>query len=259
MKKIKFLILLILSVSLLIIVSCDKEAEPCADVECQNDGSCVDGICDCPVGYMGTNCENFDFSQVQALLDSGYTPIDIVNGGVPLDSLYGKMYLGGLIFYLNTDNGTGLIAATEDQSPETGSLWGCQYVDIMDLNNVEECAGMGDCEQPLPLDTYEGAMIGDGQANTDAILAEECTSEFEAANLCRNIGDEWFLPSRAELNLMYINLHSKGQGDFVAEYYWSSTEYHAAFLAWIHNFDTGKQGVTERAYFASHVRAARTF
>ena len=31
--------------------------DPCADVVCQNGGSCVDGTCICPEGYTGPNCE----------------------------------------------------------------------------------------------------------------------------------------------------------------------------------------------------------
>lgn len=35
--------------------SCTKDA--CADLKCQNNGTCTDGFCSCPTGYEGTECE----------------------------------------------------------------------------------------------------------------------------------------------------------------------------------------------------------
>ena len=31
--------------------------DPCADVVCQNGGTCASGVCECPVGYNGDLCE----------------------------------------------------------------------------------------------------------------------------------------------------------------------------------------------------------
>jgi len=31
--------------------------EPCQDISCQNNGTCLDGICNCPDGFEGDNCE----------------------------------------------------------------------------------------------------------------------------------------------------------------------------------------------------------
>ncbi len=224
--------------------SCKDE---CDKVVCQNGGTCNDGTCECPDGYTGTNCESFDASQIQALL-ANHTPLELVNGGVPLDSLYGKMYKGGIIFYLNTDDGTGMVAATEDQSE--AAQWGCIGTDIVGLANI---TGF-----PVPDPEIEGgARIGDGSANTDAILAE-CTDDEIAAKLCRDLGPDWFLPSRGELNLMYTNLHEKGHGGFAADWYWSSTEGDGGD-AWFQFFSDGFQDLIGKGNDVVHVRAALTF
>ena len=284
MKKIKLLTLLSsLFTRVVLTESCDKAEElldPCASVTCQNDGvcvdgtcdcpdgfsgtsceiqdlcfgitcenngSCIEGICDCPDGYIGSSCENFDSTQVQALL-ANHTPIDLVSGGVPIDSLYGKMYNGGLIFYLNTTDGTGMVAATEDQS--TGAGWGCSGTDISGLAN----ATMFPVPNP---ETEAGALIGDGAANTTAILDGCNPNDGIAARLCRDIGAEWFLPCRGELNLMYTNLHQNGTGGFAVDFYWSSTELDVS-SAWVQHFNAGDQFNVNKD-FNVLVRAARAF
>lgn len=192
---------------------------------------------------------------VQELLDGGVSPLQIHNqlidlglsSEAALDSLYGKMYEGGLIMYVDVNNEVegieGLVAATEDQI-NGGAEWGCFGTDIIGLANTT-------------MTTEEGARIGDGAANTDAILAE-CTDDGTAAKLCNDLGEDWFLPSRGELNLMYTNLHAKGHGEFAAvASYWSSTE-SSGNEVWFHGFFDGSQGVVNKgAYY--HVRAARAF
>jgi hypothetical protein len=39
---------------LIIVTSC---SEPCDEISCLNDGICVEGICECPDGFTGENCE----------------------------------------------------------------------------------------------------------------------------------------------------------------------------------------------------------
>lgn len=51
MKKIIFGLLAMTAVAF---TSCKDE---CKDVVCSNGGTCTEGICDCPSGYEGTNCE----------------------------------------------------------------------------------------------------------------------------------------------------------------------------------------------------------
>jgi len=251
MKLTKLLSILILGLGLCL-ASC---TEPCDDVACENGGTCIDGTCDCPDGTLGTNCQSFDATKVQLLLDSGVRPIDLYDGGIPLSSLYGKTYEGGLIFYLNTNNGTGFVAAQVDQGV---AVWGCAGVDIPGLNNVTELP-----PSSAGVETISGTRIGDGKANTDAILAA-CTGNDESARLCRDLGVDWFLPSRGELKLMYTNLHTNGHGNFSTDDnggnswygYWSSTEYDIS-NAWIQRFDTNVSGHAWK--LVAHVRAAKAF
>jgi len=231
------------------------------NVDCQNGGICVDGTCECPDGYTGTNCENCNASQVQARLDGGMTPIELFNCNVPLDSFYGKIYEGGLIFYLDTIAGTGLVAAPKDQS--SNAEWGCNGMDIIGLNHLSSC--VGDCVHPAPRDTIEGARIGDGKINTDTILAQ-CNEPRIAARLCRDLGDEWFLPARGELYLMYVNLELRGHGGFTTEgLYWSSTEFSFEWnnprfaLAFFQRFNDVGDHRALRKDRSLYVRAARAF
>lgn len=70
------------------------------------------------------------------------------------------------------------------------------------------------------------------------------TTPFYAANLCLKLEysnyEDWFLPSRDELNLMYENLHLNGMGSFGSSYYWSSSE-NDADVAWKQSFSSGSQ------------------
>lgn len=120
------------------------------------------------------------------------------------------------------------------------------------------------------------SSIGSGRYNTerlfkymdiegkayDDVESGDTSSEY-AAKKCLDYTyggrDDWFLPSKDELNLMYENLHRKGLGSFGWPYYWSSSEDNSfVFYARLQTFDNGSHVCSSRS-LNSGVRALRAF
>jgi len=151
---------------------------------------------------------------------------------------------GGFVFYV-TDGGThGLEAAPEDQDGGTGVQWGCAGSDL---------AGA------------EGLFVGAGEQNTADIVAG-CGVADIAAQIADDYAldgfENWYLPSKLEVNLMYKELYLFGMGGFADGFYWSSSEWSSspALSAWVQPFDTsgGGQGTSSKGN-SWRVRAVRGF
>ena len=148
----------------------------------------------------------------------------------------GQSYQGGKIFWLDASGQHGLIASTADQS--TGIQW------YNGSNTTTNAVRDG---------------IGAGKFNTERIIANQGSGAY-AAQICANYqggnyGD-WYLPSKYELNLLY--LQKTVVGGFVGNYYWSSNEYDN-YDAWDQDFTNGGgQGLNCRPSLA-FVRAVRAF
>lgn len=113
--------------------------------------------------------------------------------------------------------------------------------------------------------------IGSGKSNTEKIVAKFGNAEpygkktDYAAKLCADlvvtkdgvVYDDWFLPSKDELNQMYLNLRKNKLGGFSEANYWSSSEYFA-YVAWGQYFDGGTQAISNR-YNEGRVRPVRAF
>lgn len=96
--------------------------------------------------------------------------------------------------------------------------------------------------------------IGSGKSNTEKIVSAMGNSAYDeyggttdqyAAKLCNDLEykgyDDWFLPSKEELDLMYKNLKRAGIGSF-SDFYWPSSEYYSlATRAWYQSFSNGNQ------------------
>jgi hypothetical protein len=80
--------------------------------------------------------------------------------------------------------------------------------------------------------------IGTGAANTTAMAGTAHPAAERARNATYGGYDDWFLPSKDELNQMYIQ--RSVIGGFASDYYWSSSEYDYHY-AWTQNFGVGSQ------------------
>jgi hypothetical protein len=108
-----------------------------------------------------------------------------------------------------------------------------------------------------------GNGVGAGEMNTMLIIANQGSDSYSyaagrCANLAKTNGDvdysDWYLPSRVELNLLYLQKTIVGGfGDY---FYWSSTE-QIPDMAWYQNFTNGFQGLDpkERTHKIRCVRA----
>jgi hypothetical protein len=75
----------------------------------------------------------------------------------------------------------------------------------------------------------------------------------DAKKVCEDLGDEWRLPTREELHLMWVNRESIG--GFTAAGYWSSSE-GSSNLAWVQDFYNGYQNFNykDNPYYVRAVR-----
>jgi len=163
----------------------------------------------------------------------------------------GDSYQGGKLAYIFQagDPGydslveKGLIAATADQStPIIWAVVGCQITDV---------------------EGAYGTEIGTGLTNTYAIIAQNDPTSTGlityAAGLAHayNGGgySDWYLPSKDELNKLYLN--RVAIGGFVAIHYWSSSAYDSDD-AYLQFFDHGLQGANYKNN-SYNIRPVRTF
>jgi len=155
----------------------------------------------------------------------------------------GDTHQGGIIFYLDS-NGGGLISALDDL--EGTYIWGCFGTDILGADKN---------------------AIGTGAQNTIDIEAG-CATSGTAADVCSNLTHEgfsdWFLPSRLELNQMYLNIGQgnalglENVGGFGNFNYWTSTE-DGNERAWYQYFLLGNQANDGLKNQYLNVRPVRAF
>jgi hypothetical protein len=170
----------------------------------------------------------------------------------------GDFAQGGVVFWVDETGQHGLVCASSDQS--AGIRW---------------YAGTSGNTQA------KGDGIYAGEMNTAIIIASQVAigddGSTYAARLCVELqiteGNEtfgdWYLPSKAELNLMYQNKSvidasavanggsNFSSGNFSTSFYWSSTELDGSTV-WFQNFTVDNQSGNFKDGLA-RVRAIRAF
>jgi hypothetical protein len=159
----------------------------------------------------------------------------------------GESYGGGIVFYVYDGGKHGLIAASSDQS--TGIRW---YGGGSFTNTRARADGVGaGFKNTAIIIANQGAVDG------NAFAATVC-NEYSVTAGGVTYGD-WYLPSRHELNLLYIQKVAGTVGGFATNnvLYWSSTEENASY-AGVQNFTDGLQSIDGKL-FTNYVRAIRAF
>ncbi|MFH0866073.1 MAG: DUF1566 domain-containing protein [Bacteroidota bacterium] len=155
----------------------------------------------------------------------------------------GQSYEGGVIGYIlqsgdpgyNASEQHGIIAPTGDQT--IGLQW---------YNGTYVATGAS------------GTAIGTGNANTNAIVSSQGSGSYAAklcADLVMNGYSDWYMPSKDELNKLYINKNAIG--GFTEYAYWSSSESDNN-NAWCQYFSNGNQFPNFKSY-TYYVRVIRAF
>ena len=166
--------------------------------------------------------------------------LDLIESSVEVwtaeDLLVGDYYQGGIIIALDESGKHGLIAAIQDQGGSK-PWWNGAFVQT------------------------HATSTSDGHDNTKKILRVQGHKLPYAAKLCADFEyerqDDWFLPSKDQLQILYENQHLLD--GLSHELYWSSTE-HETGRAWVQNFTTGEQYLVRTSETARmHTRALREF
>lgn len=181
-----------------------------------------------------------------ALLVIGITSCNKSSTEVELPTLaIGDFHEGGVIFYLDSTGKHGYVCAPPEQS--YGCEWGCLPIIVPNVNGVE---------------------IGTGAQNTESIVST-CSSLDIAAGICDTLTlndyEDWFLPSKDELNLIYENQDLinptalANNGELLQRVnYWSSS--HATNNSvWVQYLGSGGSQYSNPEGNRNHVRAIRSF
>lgn len=215
----------------------------------------VEGFQFCPTPSVTQVSGQEQIEELQLQLDEALVMISSLEQEITDDQIQiGDIFAGGIVFQIN-ENGSGLVAATNDliegaTDPYgfgwTGYEWGC-FGELTDGAN--------------------GTSISTGYQNT-LDIATQCstenggtTSAQEALAYESESYNDWYLPSKEELVEMYMTIgqgSSNGNiGGFINEFYWSSSE-NEDLTAWGVNFGYGFTFNTDK-YLTARVRVIRAF
>jgi hypothetical protein len=159
-----------------------------------------------------------------AATDNILQAIQKLNGNDPAHYI-GESYGGGIVFYVYDNGKHGLIAATLDQSNEM--RWDAGVANF----TMARADGVGAGKSNTTL-IIAGMGFGDG-----GTYAARICNEYSVTVDGVTYGD-WYLPSKYELNLLY--LQKTVVGGFDMFWYWSSTSPDIEYV-WFQSFTDGGQ------------------
>lgn len=197
---------------------------------------------------ISTNC----LTKYGSISISGLTNNEVTQNGKLIKALnIGDSYQGGIVAYIlqqgdpgyMIDSLHGLIAAETDQS--SMAQWGC-------IGNIVGATGIS---------------IGTGNSNT-TIIINSCLTSGIAAQIAKTYNGggygDWYLPSKDELNKLFLNRILIG--GFTGSFYWSSSEGLTPQndnYSWGQFFTNGNQQYYDNIYGVKvgeqSVRAVRSF
>ncbi len=150
----------------------------------------------------------------------------------------GEHFGGGIVFFVYSNGTHGLIASIADQ--DKGLRWyeGANFV-------TGDGVGAGKKNTGIIL-KYDGPI-------PDITLAAKLCSEY-AVQVDGVKYDDWYLPSKLELSLLYMKRQQVG--GFSYNYYWSSTVYKDD-VTWFQDFGNSRQDIN--ISMPNSIRAIRSF
>ena len=191
----------------------------------------------------------------------------------------GDFAYGGIIFWLNETGEHGLVCTKSDIAEST--QWDTE-IDFKDVETGREYSPERNTKSVAIKDgIYAGKentqsiikFIGKSEMPYAALICDEYILEIDSI-----IYDDWYLPSREELNMMYLNRTiinataiQKGGDSLNKKRYWSSTDIDCSekphcfmdkvHAAYGHDFSLGskKYQLASRKYMPYSVRAIRSF
>ena len=163
----------------------------------------------------------------------------------------GDFIEGGIVFFVDETGNHGLVSAINDQS--SSATWNKRKL----VRRNERLSENFDTTT-----TIFGSK-SQRKSNINKYNANRICSKLKI-KINGVIYKDWFLPSKENLELMYLNRNiinenttKNGGSEFIDSYYWSSSEFDYT-NAWVQSFKDGKRAYHYKNYFYK-VRPVRAF
>jgi hypothetical protein len=242
-----------------------------------NEGSSTNsGIIGTPIKIGNLEVAQFDFPDEMNLSDAKAACAELGNGWrLPtkdeLNTLYENQdQIGGF-----THNCYARDHWSSTEGGNFGGAWhqyfrnGAQYTGFADnVLHVRAVKNIEPVKEPVkknivkttPKPVVIGKPIKIGNLEIAEFDFPDVMTLDEAKAACAKLGKGWRLPTKIELNILYLNRVKIGgfADDLAYPYYWSSTKWEGDYGAWYQNFVYGSQ-YSQRKIAQNYVRAVRSF